>query len=267
MKPNRERLKKRLALRHIRAIRNAIVASVDVNQVTEQWFQLHHPDANGVSVTTVEGRSWALINIRVDTKPIKDVLRRIYADAYALGIDITAYELAKKKGIRKQLSEDDMKNALSIQWDRWRPGNKPAALLMRTPAGLDRLFSRLDNVADEISRTTVKRIGTLLANALEAGITPSDVSIMIDNLLDDPERALTIAQTEMSDAVVQSSKELYQESGVEMVEYLVADPCELCQENKDQSPIPIDAEWINGDPPVHPNCMCDIAPYTVQSEE
>ena len=47
-----------------------------------------------------------------------------------------------------------------------------------------------------------------------------------------------------------------------MVEWLVADPCEDCAVNEDASPIPIDEDWPNGDAPVHPNCMCDIAPYS-----
>ena len=121
-------------------------------------------------------------------------------------------------------------------------------------------------MSDEITMTTVKRIGTILANTLNEGVSPSAVSILIDELIDDPVRALSIAQTETSYAVVQSSLDLYRESGVEMIEYLVADPCDLCSENERQSPIQLGAEWPNGDPPVHPNCMCDIAPYVVDTE-
>ena len=264
MKPNRERLKRRLALRHIRAIRNAIVASVDVNSVTEAWFQAHHPDIEGVRVTTAQAQDWAMVNVIVETKPIRDVLTRIYADAYVLGEAITNYEIAKLM-IKKELSRDEVAQALRTNWANWTPGNKPAALLMRKPTALDNLISSGRYTSDEITRTTVKRIGTILGNALERGLAPSQVSILLDELLDDPVRALTIAQTEMSRSVVQASKQLYQESGVEMVEWLVADPCDECQENYNQSPIQIGDQWVNGDPPVHPNCMCDIAPYVVDT--
>ena len=77
----------------------------------------------------------------------------------------------------------------------------------------------------------------------------------------DPQQALVIAQTEMSRAVVQSELSDYRDSGVEMVEWLVADPCDDCAANEDASPIGIDESWPSGDAPVHPNCMCDIAPY------
>jgi hypothetical protein len=48
-----------------------------------------------------------------------------------------------------------------------------------------------------------------------------------------------------------------------MVEWLVAEGCDLCEENADASPIGIDEEFPSGDtePPAHPNCMCALAPY------
>ena len=90
----------------------------------------------------------------------------------------------------------------------------------------------------------------------------------LEEFFDDSERALTIAQTEMSSAVSIASRELYQESGAELVEWIVADPCDLCQENADVSPIGIDDTFPSGDtePPAHPNCVCDIAPYVVDTQ-
>lgn len=262
MRPKTERLKRRFALRNTGAIRNAIVASVDVNQVTEAWYQLHHPDASSMTVTTAQARDWAMVSITVDTTKLREALARLYADAWVLGQAITEKELTDLK------KKDKLDyQVLDVYNPNWSPGNRPAAELLRSPAGLQRLLSRIDSVSNEISRTTKKRIGTILGNALEAGLPPSSVSILIDQLLDDPVRALTIAQTEMSDAVVQASRELYLDSGVEMVEYLVADPCDECAENEKASPIPIGEDFPNGYPPVHPNCMCDIAPYTVDTRE
>ena len=71
----------------------------------------------------------------------------------------------------------------------------------------------------------------------------------------------------MSRATAVASRELYQDSGVELVEWLVAEPCDICQENADVSPIRIDETFPSGDtePPAHPNCVCDIAPYVVDT--
>jgi hypothetical protein len=91
----------------------------------------------------------------------------------------------------------------------------------------------------------------------------------VDDLLFDSERALTIAQTEMTRAVTAASRELYEESGVELVEWLVAEPCDACQANADASPIRIDSVFPSGDtePPAHPNCVCDLAPYVVDTRD
>jgi len=55
---------------------------------------------------------------------------------------------------------------------------------------------------------------------------------------------------------------------VEQVEWLVAVGCEDCQDNADASPISIDDTFPSGDsePPAHPNCMCSLAPYVVDTQ-
>ncbi len=53
----------------------------------------------------------------------------------------------------------------------------------------------------------------------------------------------------------------YHANNIERVGWeLSEDACELCQENHDASPIDIDSDWPNGDPPVHPWCACALVP-------
>jgi hypothetical protein len=131
------------------------------------------------------------------------------------------------------------------------------------------LLDRRGVTIQNVNRTTLDRIGTILGRAVARGETPESVRDEFEDLLDDPDRALTIAQTEMSSAVCVASRELYEESGAELVEWLVADPCDLCQENADVSPIGIGDTFPSGDtePPAHPNCVCDIAPYVVDTQD
>jgi len=265
MKPNTKRLKTRLAVRHQRAIRRAIRASVDVSSIVDAWFA-NFPEGSG-TVTPDEARAWARVHVIVNTQTLRSTLYNLYADSAILGIDLSAYEIARKAKISKAApSAKDLRRALSINWDTWKPGNRAAALRLRPSATLYDLLNRGTAMSDEITMTTVKRIGTILAQTLNTGKTPKQASILIDQLIDDPVRALSIAQTETSYAVVQSSLDLYRESGVEMIEYLVADPCDLCSENEAASPIQLGEQWPNGDPPVHPNCMCDVAPYVVDTQ-
>lgn len=265
MKPNKKRLKNRLAARHVRSVRRAISASVNVEDIVRAWFELH-PEGSPDTVTPDQAREWARVNIIVNTRVVREALARMYADGAILGEDLATYDIARQM-LKKAAPEPEKRaRALVMNWNTWRPGNRAAALRLRPTALLYSLLNRGNAMADEITMTTVKRIGTILADGLAQGITPKRMSILIDRLVNDPVRALTIAQTETSYAVVQANLDLYRDSGVEMVEYLVADPCDLCQENLEASPIQIGEEWPNGDPPVHPNCMCDVAPYIVRSE-
>lgn len=274
MKPNRTRLKTRLAVRHVRSIRNAIRASIDVEQILDAWFATQDPidstDANEArTISTQMARDWAKVHVRIqNTELLYNALGRLYADAWVLGEDITDYELARALGLRKAApSRKQLQRALAINWNTWRPGNRAAARLLTPPNGLKRLLDARGIDIQGITRTTLDRIGTRLADGLKQGLSRRSMARLINDIIGDPERALMIAGTESSRAVVQASKNLYEDSGVEMIQWLVADPCEDCQENYDQSPIPIGEEWRNGDPPVHPNCMCDVAPYVVDTKE
>jgi hypothetical protein len=240
-----------------------------IEDILDSWYSLHHPDAQQqTEISTTNARDWAKVYInRVDTSRLNSALARIYADAYTLGVDVTTYELARALGIHKAApSRKELSNALKIDWDNWKPGNRAAANLVKPPNALRRLLDSRGVTIQGINNTTLNRIGTRLADGLNAGVSRKEMAKLVNEVLNDSERALVIAGTEMASAVVQASKELYADSGVEQIEWLASNPCDECQENNDQSPIGIDEQWINGDPPVHPNCFCDIAPYVVDTQ-
>lgn len=253
--------KVRLAARRSSLIRQALRQSVNISQVQEDWASAH---PNAETMTTQQARQWAQTNIRVNSEPLMTALRTLYLDSYLLGEDIAMNSIAKAK-INKAPTKQQLQRAVGINWDNWKAGNRAASLLVSKPRGLSTLLDNRGVTIQGINRTTLDRIGTRLANALAEGLPPSEVDL--SDFFDDAERALAIAQTEMSRAVATASRQLYEESGVELVEWIVADPCDLCQENADVSPIPIDATFPSGDtePPAHPNCVCDISPYVVDT--
>ena len=255
--------KVRLAARRATLIRQALRESVNISAVQEDWASAH---PNPESMTTAQARAWAQTNVRVDSEPLMAALRTLYLESYALGDDIAMNSIAKAK-IDKAPTKQQLQRAVGINWSNWKAGNKPAALLVSKPRGLSTLLDNRGVTIQGINRTTLDRIGTRLANALAQGLPPSEVDL--SDFFDDSERALAIAQTEMSRAVATASRALYEESGVELVEWIVADPCDLCQENADVSPIRIDDTFPSGDtePPAHPNCVCDIAPYVVDTRD
>jgi len=253
--------KVRLAARRATLIRQALRESVNISAVQTDWANAH---PNAESMTTEQARQWARTNVRVNSEPLMAALRTLYLESYALGDDIAMNSIAKAK-IDKAPTKQQLQRAVGINWSNWKAGNKPAALLVSKPRGLSTLLDNRGVAIQGINRTTLDRIGTRLATALAQGLPPSEVDL--SDFFDDSERALAIAQTEMSRAVATASRALYEESGVELVEWIVADPCDLCQENADVSPIRIDGTFPSGDtePPAHPNCVCDIAPYVVDT--
>ena len=250
----------RLAARRAKLIRDAIKQSINIESVIADWnaqqFQTMTPE---------QARDWARTNIRPDSEALMRAFRTLYAESYVLGEDIGMSAIMRAK-VNKAPTLQQMRNATGINWDKWKPGNRAAAQLVKPPRGLSNLLDRRGITIQGLNQTSIDRIGTALARILERGDTPKDADI--SDIIDDPIRALTITQTEMSRAVTTASRELYEDSGVELVEWLVADPCDLCQENADVSPIRIDDTFPSGDtePPAHPNCVCDIAPYVVDTQ-
>lgn len=279
----RNSAKVRLAARRAKLIRDAIKQSIDTKEVVEAF--LHNmPNEN---MTTEQGRNWANTHIRPNSVALMTAFRTVYSEAYILGEDIALSAIAKAK-INKAPTKQQLQRAIGVNWANWKPGNRAAAALVQPPKGLQTLLDRRGVTIQGLNRTSLDRIGTALANVLKKGQTPQaavgtilqeiagyreklarDLEIEIDDILSDSERALNIAQTEMSRAVSVANRELYEDSGVELVEWLVAEPCDLCQENADVSPIRIDETFPSGDtePPAHPNCVCDIAPYVVDTRD
>ena len=256
--------KTRLAARRAKLIRDAIKESFNTRQIVEDFSAM-----NFQSLTSEQARAWTRTHVRVNDDALRQALFTIYIESYALGEDIAMSAIAKAK-INKAPTLKELQRAMGINWDNWKPGNKPAALLLRKPRGLSALLDNRGITIQNINRTTLDRLGTVLARALERGLPPTAIENMVADLIDDDyERALTIAQTEMSRAVTTASRQLYEESGVELVEWLVAEPCDLCQENADVSPIRIGETFPSGDtePPAHPNCVCDLAPYVVDTRD
>lgn len=278
----RQGAKLRLAVNHADTIKKAIEDSIDVPKVVDEWLNAHHTK----EVTSTQARQWAKVNIHVDNRPMDKALKYLYADSYSLGQDIALQVLAKFSITKAAPTLAQMRDAVNTNWKTWEPGHKAASLLLNPPSGLAKLLDSRGLTLVGLGDTTVSRIGTILAGALQVGATPSSVAGSIEGLLAplreniaeqlgadinlmmaDSERALMIAQTEMSRAVSVANLEMYMDSGVELVEWLTADPCDECQENEDVSPIGIGDTFPSGDtePPAHPNCVCDIAPYVVDA--
>ena len=263
-----EALTIRLAAEHANDIRKALQDLVSVSRLVEDWYR---QDFN--SMSKQHAREWVKTHAAVHKNALNDALRYLYATGFVLGNASGMKHYAIAMGYKKAApSGPSLVSASVIDWSDWKPGNAPASALVKPPRGLSKLLDSRRITVNDITDTSFDRLGTYLANTLTAGETVNRLTLTeaiagAEDLMNNPARAQIIAETEMTRAVCVASRDLYETSGVEYVEWLVAEGCDDCQENADASPIPIDATFPSGDaePPAHPNCMCDLAPYVVDT--
>jgi hypothetical protein len=249
-------------------IREALRKTVDAETVAKDWI---HDFGVDYSVTPAQARDWARIHVQTNPKALNLALDDVYATGWILGVKVATAHYGNARIEKAAPSAQEIVDALAINWDSWKPGNEPAAALVRPPGGLANLLSRKKPVTIKgVNDTTLDRIGTVLARGLagvpEEGIAGGQgrafIASEIEDILGDPQRALTIAQTEMSRALNTATMDSYNDFGVEWVEWLALDTGDVCSDNADVGPIRIGDVFPSGDtePPAHPNCRCTIAP-------
>jgi len=164
------------------------------------------------------------------------------------------------------MAQQDLGVTVGLDWATWQPGNAAAAALVDPQGRLADLLNGNKALIDQLDATTLDRIGTALASGLDQGLSPSDIASEINDVLNDPLRAMVIARTETSNALNQAAISDYKDAGIEQIEWQGADPCEICEPN-DGEIITLGDTFSSGDeyPPAHPNCICTTLPVIPDS--
>lgn len=275
----RQAAKIRLAATHADTLRDAIRSSVDVKKIVDDFINSHFDKP----VTNNEARAWTAVNVYIDDTKLSNALTNLYAEGIVFGKDAALNALALLEANKAPTAQV---SALTTPWENWAVGNRAAATLIRPSGALSKLLQSRGTTLVGLDNTTKDRIGVILARALKTGLPANAIASQIADvlsplrqqiansmnaditlMLSDSERALMIAQTELTRAVNVASRDMYTQSGVELVEWLVSDPCPECEENNSVSPIGINETFPSGDsePPAHPNCACDLSPYVVDT--
>lgn len=113
---------------------------------------------------------------------------------------------------------------------------------------------RLESVRDDIHG--------ILVSGTEAGLSPLDVGRQLSKRFDqysgyEFER---LARTESAFAAIAGNREQFREMDVLYVQWLLdVSACPLCQPYEGK---PFSIEDVANHPPRHPNCLCDLVPWT-----
>jgi hypothetical protein len=239
-------------------VRVGLRASLDPVEVVRLWAETF---GHAEKVTPKEARDWARTHLQVDDARLSKALDKVYGVGGALGFDASLAFYAKAR-LRKAIDPKKVADALNIDWAKWQAGSKAASMIANPKGGFGRLVKRKTTTLGGLNATTLDRVGTALSASLALGLADEAVAAAIADVIGSAERALTIATTEMNSAMSMASMDNYTELGVEQVEWLGLDACDICQPNIDQGPIALGDEFDSGDtePPGHSNCRCSILP-------
>jgi len=245
----------RLAARNALLIRAALRQQFDAERAFEGYARTM-PDTNlSLPQQRLRARAWAIVNIRPNLEPLKEVLARIWAQGYALGDTAAREALLEAKEAQKAEAQG------IVDWSKWKPGDAVAALLLKPPRAFQELFQSQGITFKGFSDTTLTEIGNALGEAIHLGLDAKQSAKLIANHVASPARALSIAITEQNRAISQATVNRYKDAGLQQHEWLVFDPCVTCAKNANIKEN-IGAPFPSGDiqPPAHPNCRCALAP-------
>lgn len=252
----------RLAARNAVKIRAALRQSVE-SKTLFQAYQATQPQSTGnLAQDRARARAWAIVNVRVNMETMKMILLRVWATGYALGTAAADELIAKARrraGKAAEINKAEIES--SIDWGEWEAGDELSALILKPPKAFRRLLESQGITLKELSNTTIRDIGNAIGEAMALGLSPTQAAVLINRSIADPSRALTIAITESNRAISYATIARYQEAGLQQMEWIVSDPCDLCAEN-DGEVVEIGGVFPSGDtqPPVHPHCRCALLP-------
>lgn len=130
------------------------------------------------------------------------------------------------------------------------------------------------NAAYAITDSTREGIQGLVEDALSEGWGPDDLADELESSYEfSPERAETIARTELAFAHSEGNMAAWEESGeVEFVQWILGSEHDMddeCNENADSDPVPLGDPFPSGHTaaPAHPNCVCDVIPILREEQQ
>jgi hypothetical protein len=175
-----------------------------------------------------------------------------------------------------QLSATALVNGGDVDWGAWKPGDHRAAAAIAGP-GLQQLLAERDIRIKSIAQSRLADLARVLEATLSSDVTsrpllpaplPPQMSVgslaaQLKTVLDMPERAELVAQTEIARAQAEASRTVYRETGRTEVEISTAEDdkvCPVCDAAQAEGAHPV------GRPPmvpIHPRCRCAELPVLV----
>jgi len=154
------------------------------------------------------------------------------------------------------------------------------ALLIAQAVGLEadwhRRASARGSLLASIEDRKLDVLADTVADAVARGASAQTLERTLRDVLDRTTWSDLVATTELNRAMTAAALDTYQQQGVPAKRFVISPVdtilhpdgsaarvdrvCRRCHANADAGPVPLSAEFPEGDPPVHPACRCAVVP-------
>ncbi len=236
-------------------LREALTSAVDTRQLARDWIA-QHPQGQ-VAKALPQPVTAFLASART---AIEAALRKILPSAWTEG-----WALGQQSAIASAAQPSAALDV--VNWGEWQPGD-PEAASQVAGSGLRDLLASQEVQIKSIASSRLEELGDVLAAHLSSpeterpltGEIPPVYSVdsladTLEDVLDNPDRAYMVAQTEIARAQSQAAQWLFQQIGVSLVRVSTAGDRRVC-------PRCLAAEAAGAQPigtysvPLHPRCRC-----------
>ena len=214
-----------LQQKHVKDVQTALAASVAGIAAAVDQAHAAIPAA-GTDISAVRSIAQQAVkqNVKTDTAPGTKVITSLYNDSAQLGAARAAVQVNGVPTVGKTV---------------------------------ERLLSDAKLTIKDINATTLTRISDALTIGMHQGQTRKDLYDAVNSIVNDPARAMMITITETSRAYNAGLSDTFAAAGVEQFNWIAyATACPECEDMESNNPYDVGSD----EPPLHPNCECDMEP-------
>ncbi|WP_248908141.1 hypothetical protein [Halocatena marina] len=124
-----------------------------------------------------------------------------------------------------------------------------------------RTFNELEGITDDMQEEIRETLSEAFVDGWNPKKAASEINQNVDNI--GLTRARTLSRTELSNSYNTASAKRYQRMGIRQVRVLTKNPCLLCTAVAADGPYSV--QEAVGLIPIHPNCVCTIAPLPLEA--
>lgn len=235
----------------------AVLPASQLRQLTRDYLAGQSPDNAGTTgKRDLNDQATAWLRDRAPdlSAAIAALVAGILADAYLIG----AVSAAAVTGGTEADAGD------------WQPGDTATAETVIADLGLgddyqDTTGTQSGDRADEIAGGIYAALGRTLADGLQDGSEPEDLSGDLESTAGDTALTGGLLTTVITAISSLAASAWYALAGVQLLQWLTAADgrvCAVCQDNADAGAVPVNGSYPSGDaaPPTHPRCRCALIP-------